>query len=164
MPALGGRKPSELLAAMLELCPRGHESNIFFTHLYLERLPAKLRIMLGEDDHQDPRGLAEKADKLWALHGQEPGLLAAVDAVDQPTVAAVSARGRQGHKPASGGRGTRGGKSGTAANATAATAGSQLPPPLKPVDMARIQAGLCFYHWSFGEKANKCVQPCTWGN
>ncbi len=155
MPALGGRKPSELLSAMLELCPRGHESSIFFTHLYLERLPAKLRIMLGEDDHQDPRGLAEKADKLWALHGQESNLLAAVDSVDQPTVAAVSARGRQGHKPASGGRGGRGG---------AAAAGSQLPPPLKPVDLARIQAGLCFYHWTFGDKANKCVQPCNWGN
>ena len=28
-------------------------------HLFLERLPAKLCIMLGEDDHEDPR--------LWAL-------------------------------------------------------------------------------------------------
>jgi hypothetical protein len=68
MEPLGGRKPSELLAAMLELCPRGHETSIFFTHLFLERLPAELRILLGEDDHQNPRDVAKKADSLWALH------------------------------------------------------------------------------------------------
>jgi hypothetical protein len=36
---------------------------MFFTHLFLERLPAELRIILGEDDHYDPRPLAEKADQ-----------------------------------------------------------------------------------------------------
>ncbi len=53
MEPLGGRKPSELLASMLELCSRGHESSIFFTHLFLESLPAELLIKLGEDDHQN---------------------------------------------------------------------------------------------------------------
>ena len=52
---LGARRPSELLAAMLELCPCGQETSLFFTHLFLCRLPAKLRIMMGEDDHQDVR-------------------------------------------------------------------------------------------------------------
>jgi hypothetical protein len=33
MVPLGGRKPSELLASMLALCPGGHESSIFFTNL-----------------------------------------------------------------------------------------------------------------------------------
>ena len=47
MEPLGGRRPSELLTAMLDSCPRGQETNIFFTHLFLERLPAELRIMLG---------------------------------------------------------------------------------------------------------------------
>jgi hypothetical protein len=41
MEQLGGRKPSELLAAMLELCSRGHETSIFFTHLFFQRLPAE---------------------------------------------------------------------------------------------------------------------------
>ena len=53
MESLGARRPSELLAAMLEACPRGQEANIFFTHLFLCHLPAELRIMLCEDDHQD---------------------------------------------------------------------------------------------------------------
>ena len=35
MEPLGTRGPSELLAAMLEACPRGQETNIFFTHLFL---------------------------------------------------------------------------------------------------------------------------------
>ena len=51
MESLGARRPSELLAAMLEACPRSQETNIFFTHLFLCRLPAELHIMLGEDDH-----------------------------------------------------------------------------------------------------------------
>jgi hypothetical protein len=77
---LGGRKLSELLAAMLELCPRGHETSIFFTHLFLGRLPAELRIMLGKDNHQNPRDVAKKADSLrghighggWDLIGGRP--------------------------------------------------------------------------------------------
>ena len=31
---LGARRPSELLAAILELCPRGQETSLFFTHLF----------------------------------------------------------------------------------------------------------------------------------
>ena len=49
---------------MLEVCLRGQETNIFFTRLFLCRLPAELRIMLGEDNHQDVRSLVAKADKL----------------------------------------------------------------------------------------------------
>jgi hypothetical protein len=43
MEPLDSGKPSELLASMLELCPQGHETSIFCTHLFLERLPAELR-------------------------------------------------------------------------------------------------------------------------
>jgi hypothetical protein len=32
---LGGRKPSDLLATMLELCPHGHKSSPFFCYLFL---------------------------------------------------------------------------------------------------------------------------------
>jgi hypothetical protein len=76
---LGSRKPSKLLAAMLELCPRGQEGNMFFTHLFMERLPAELRILVGEDNHRDPRPLADKADKLWALHGAKLGQIPTVE-------------------------------------------------------------------------------------
>jgi hypothetical protein len=64
MEPLGGRTPTELLAEMLELCPRGQESNIFFLFLFLQRLPRELRVLLDEDDNLTPRQLAAKADKL----------------------------------------------------------------------------------------------------
>lgn len=169
MEPLGGRKPSELLAAMLELCPRGEESNIFFTHLFLQRLPAELRIMLGEDDHQDPRPLAEKADQLWALHGGRMASVATVDLlVDEPAqVAAVASRGqsRGGGRVRGGGRGsTRGG--GHSGNSRAAATSSAAPvgPSTTPSDLARMGTGICHYHWSYGEKARTCVAPCGWGN
>jgi hypothetical protein len=195
----GGRKPSELLAAMLELCPRGHETSIFFTHLFLERLPAELRIMLGEDNHQNPRDMAKKADSLWALHKMHlaPGaVVASVDGASSTdglfslpsvastaasAVAVVSSRGvgrsgrgpgRSGRGPGRGGQGGRGGRSSAAARGGAqplaggqqAGGLSQAVPPLWPADLARIQHGLCFYHFNFGEQAHNCVAPCNWEN
>jgi hypothetical protein len=39
LPPLGAQKPSELLAEMLRLCPRGQENNAFFNCLFLNKLP-----------------------------------------------------------------------------------------------------------------------------
>jgi hypothetical protein len=113
MEPFGGRKPSELLASMLELCLQGRKTSIFFTHLFPERLPAKLWIKLGEDDHQNVRALAERADKLWSLHSMRTSFSASkaslVD-VDEPShVVAVSAYGSR-HSSKSGGRGSQGRK------------------------------------------------------
>ncbi len=71
MEPLGGRKPSELLASILELCPQGQEASIFFTYLFLERLLAVLPIILGEDDHWNVRALVKKANALWSLQGMK---------------------------------------------------------------------------------------------
>jgi hypothetical protein len=80
----------------------------------------------------------------------------AVQSSEPPTVAAVGARGGSGNTGGGrgrGGRGTGGGQQTAAAS-----------PAANPVDLARLQSGLCFYHWTFGEKATKCAAPCTWGN
>jgi hypothetical protein len=72
---------------MLELCPRGHETSIFFTHLFLERHPAELRITLGEDNHQNVWALAKKADALWSLQGMKTSFSSSVASlvdVDEP--------------------------------------------------------------------------------
>ncbi len=65
---------------MLELCPRGRKTSIFFTHLFLERLPAKLRSTLGEDDHQNVKAQSKKADALLSLHGMKTSFSASVAA------------------------------------------------------------------------------------
>ena len=84
---------------MLELCPLGQETSLFFTHLFLCRLPSELHIMLGEDDHQDVRLLITKADKLWAMHSQKSHFGATVDQTveeDPSLVAPVASRGHGG--------------------------------------------------------------------
>lgn len=161
MEPMGGRKPSELLSAMLELCPRGQEANMFFTHLFLERLPAELRIMLGEDDHQDPRTLAEKADKLYALHGFRSSSVASVDLLEEEPsqIAAVASRGGRGGGQRGRGSGRGGGRGGQ--QKPAATPATHTP---KPMELARIQSGLCYYHFKFGSTSQNCTPPCTWGN
>ena len=50
---LGARKPSELLANMLDICPRGEETLSFFSFLFLQRLPREIRVLLADDDHAD---------------------------------------------------------------------------------------------------------------
>jgi hypothetical protein len=158
---LGGRKPTELLAEMLELCPRGQESNMFFLFLFLQRLPRELRMMLDEDDSLTPRQLAAKADKLWAKHTHQHGSVAAV-ADDDHTVAAVQpSRSRGGGFRGRGQRPQRSRGGRRAAPSAVATPASE---PETPSRVARSATGLCFYHWTFGEQAHKCEPPCSWGN
>jgi hypothetical protein len=158
---LGARKPTELLAEMLELCPRGQESNMFFLFLFLQRLPRELRVLLDEDDQLTPRQLAAKADKLWAKHSHQHGSVAAVTE-DDNTIAAVqhssSARGRSGGNRGRGQRLQRG-RGGRRPAQTATAADQDTPSRL-----ARSTTGLCFFHWTFGDQAHKCESPCTWGN
>jgi hypothetical protein len=155
MPALGARKPSDLMAAMLEICPRGEEKTELFACLYLQRLPRELRILLARADHKDPKALADEADKLWGMHVTPADQLAALAIdVEQPegtlTVmrpAADAARGRSG-------RGRRGRNAG---------GGGQRPPMESQASReARLTAGLCIKHWRYGDQANSCVQPCSW--
>ncbi len=68
MPGLGGRKPSAMLAAMLELCPRGEENTCTFAGLFLHRLPRELRILLAHEDLRDLKLLAARADVLHTHH------------------------------------------------------------------------------------------------
>ena len=53
---LGGRKPLELLADMLELYRPSQHNNIFFAALFLQGLPRKMRVLLTHEDHIDLRG------------------------------------------------------------------------------------------------------------
>jgi hypothetical protein len=53
--------------------------NKFFLILCLQRLPGKLRVLLGDDEEADSRNLAAKADQLRAMHAHvQVGSVAAV--------------------------------------------------------------------------------------
>jgi hypothetical protein len=138
MESLGGRKPSQLLYAMLEFCPVGMEKHLSFHYLYMQRLPQALRTQLGEVQPGDPRGLAARANRLWSVHSPSGSVAAVTD--EQDGAAAVAAV-----KPATRGHG-----------------GTPTADPT-PSDLARMSSGLCFFHWAFADKASKCVPPCPVG-
>jgi hypothetical protein len=112
LPPLGSQKPSELLAEMLRLCPRGQENNAFFNCLFLNKLPRELRILLSEADMADKQALGARAD-LFAAHNskQAHDVVAAVAAVslsdqegEDSTVAAVRPGGGSGQRGGGGRR------------------------------------------------------------
>jgi hypothetical protein len=166
MEPMGGRKPSQLLHAMLEFCPLGMERHLSFHYFFMQRLPQTLRTQLGEVQPGDPRALAVRADRLWSVHSTKAaGTVAVADGQEDPPAASIAAvRGAGAGSRGRGGR-TRGrGAARGAAKAPAATATTGAAAEPTPSDLARIGSGLCFFRWTFADKATKCVAPCTWGN
>jgi hypothetical protein len=156
MPALGNRKPSELMAAMLEICPRGEEKTDLFACLFLQRLPREIRILLADADHKDPKLLAEKADQLWGHHSIEAVGISVVQEDDGLVAAMRSDNG--------GGRG-RGGRGGRGNHRRGRGAGGGTRAAMAESDIskeARLAAGLCLRHWRYGDQAHGCEQPCAW--
>lgn len=60
---LGDQKPSELMDYMLSLLD-GHKPCLLAEQLFLEQLPEDIRVILAEDDFNDPRAMALRADTL----------------------------------------------------------------------------------------------------
>ena len=68
---LGDRKPSELMDEMLSLSLLADHGFCFLAEqLFLEQLPADIRLQLSNDDFTNPRALATKADVLWIAKQQ----------------------------------------------------------------------------------------------
>jgi hypothetical protein len=156
LPPLGDRKPSVMLAEMLEYCPAGESATAVFAYLFLQRLPREIRILLSEDDPADMRAIANKADRLIAMHvPQGHNTCAMVSAADEQQdsdlVAATGGARRkkkvppsQRPQPQQGGSGQRGG------------------PPRRQAQAAVRRTSMCFYHARFGERAKYCEEGCLW--
>jgi hypothetical protein len=159
LPPLGDRKPSVMLAEMLEFCPAGEATMAVFAFLFLQRLPREIRVLLSEDDPVDMRAIAEKADRLIAMHVPQShdscAAVAAEDiAEDSDVVAALQgARSRKdkGHRR------------------------PQQPPPQQKAlgrrfDISKqasekgtpLRTSMCYYHAKFGERARYCQEGCVW--
>jgi hypothetical protein len=159
MPPLGGQRPSELLAEMIRLCPRGQENNDLFNYLFLNKLPRELRVLLSEADMADKQALAARADSFAAHHQRlAHDTVAAVASepvegvAEEDWVAVVrpsnSSRG-SGTRPQHGGGSSRGGGGGS---------GKKKSYRSKP----DWSAGLCEKHRIYGADARTCQAPCTW--
>jgi hypothetical protein len=68
LPPLGDRKPSVMLAEMLEYCPAGKSATAVLAYLFLQRLPREICVLLSEDDPADMLAIADKADRLIAMY------------------------------------------------------------------------------------------------
>ncbi len=105
LPPLGDRKPSVMLAKMLEYCPAGESTTAVFAFLFLQQLPREIRVLLSEDDPPNMRAIAEKADRLIAMHVPQShdscAAVAADDVYEDPEVVAAlqGARSRKDKTP-----------------------------------------------------------------
>ncbi len=113
-------------------------------------------MLLADDDHADLRTLADKEDRLHALDAkQSHDCVVAVE--DSEAVAAVEKRGSSTSKK----RGSGGGAM-NAGGGNASRQQQQQQIGSAPKALARKALGLCFFHWTFGNKASHCEAPCTW--
>jgi hypothetical protein len=64
-PALGDRRPTALMDAMLALLPDDEVPGSLFLGLFLERLPVEMRDHLVASEFKNPSEMALHADKLW---------------------------------------------------------------------------------------------------
>jgi hypothetical protein len=140
---LGGRRPSDLLNDMLELCPKGEESTSFFCYLFLQRLPREIRVLLAEEDLANMWAVVDKADKLMVMHSLQAHDMATMVAVHQlesesEDEAAVKGSFKKFSKK------------------------KQKKNTNKKTDsQPSNQSTLCFYHASFGDRARNCRDPSS---
>jgi hypothetical protein len=142
------------------MCPRGEDKSPFFIFLFLQRFPKELRILLGDEALEEPCDIGELADKKWALHShQHGGTVAAIDVTEEEGQIAAVKQTTDGAR-ARGKRGSRGrGHGGNSQQAS-----EPVKPNQAPAALARMSTGLCHFHWTYGEKAQKCEAQCNWGN
>ena len=150
---LGCRKPSELLADMWELCPAEKLNNIFFAALFLQRLPREIRVMLTHENHSNLHRMAAYADRLVAFGGRQDTVATAVDLQQEDVVAAIQHKGKQ--EPKNQGKNKQKSKLPPLPPSPQNSQGGQRTQTnTAPSTVAREATVLCFYHWSFGERAH----------
>ena len=155
----GDRKPTQLLRRMQQLLG-DHAGPItdngFLKELFLQRLPANVRMVLASADCPGLAKLADIADKIVevaipqtvaATSNSTPDitqLKEEVTRLSELVVSLTQQRGRpcgrsfsRDHRPQS---------------------------PSHTIPNTPNNSGLCRYQKKFGEAAKKCQQPCNWGN
>jgi hypothetical protein len=157
LPPLGDRKPSVMLAEMLKFCPAGESSTAVLAFLYLQQLPSEIRVLLSEDDPADMQAIAEKADRLIAMHvPQSHDACAAASADISPEEADVVAtmEGTRSCKGKASQRPQRPQQQSLGRRIDLAKKGQEQNHPLS--------TSMCFYYAKFGEQTKYCQKGCVW--
>ena len=162
LPALGDRRPSQLLAAMVEFCPAGEADTAFFRASFFRRLPKEIRVLLADEVNGNIKELAIRADELYTHHRST-----AVAAIHQgemwednigleEAVTALNLKGGRDNfrpkwqqKPSN--NAATGGSTSSSGGVSSSGGGGK-------------SYFICNRHWKYGEKAYKCDLPkkCQW--
>ena len=157
-PALGDRRPIQLFADMHQHVPEAGDT--LLNALYLQRLPERMRVALTDKCHLPPRQLAEAAELLFdnmpettiaAMAVETKAFLPAGTANPAPVAAALEVAAAT---PSTGQRGRWRGRSPARRSATPGR--RRFPRTPSPAST------LCWYHFNFKSKANRCQAPCSW--
>ena len=157
---LGDRKPTQLLRRMQQLLGDKvgtADTNSFLRELFLQRLPANVRMVLASTDTaMTTDKLADLADKVMEVATHTVSAIKA----NPPATAHESAEVQQLRDEV--------------ARLTARL--ESLDPPRRqrrsnskprraatPTPSTTPQDSLCWYHANYGEAAKKCKEPCSWG-
>jgi hypothetical protein len=150
-PMLGDRKPTAMLTTMRTLKPPGCQEDTLFQMIFIRCLPQPVGAQIMAADLNTVDAMAKMADRIVALPRQAP---TAASIEDPGLVAAIPSRGRSPTRPAArGGRGG-GGKGGKGRGKGGKGGRAQTP--------GGDKRGWCRNHLVWGEKAFKCIPPCTW--
>jgi hypothetical protein len=159
LPPLGDCKPSVMLAEMLEFCPAGESTTAVVAFLYLQRLPWEIRVLLSEDNPANMRAIAEKADRLIAMHvPPSHDACAAVTAEDSCDEAGVVAalQGAQSRKD-------KGPKRPQQYHTQPKELGRRIDLTKRGPEQTRsFRTSMCSYHAKFGKQAKHCQKGCVW--
>jgi hypothetical protein len=139
---IGDRRPSQLLADLLQACPPEEQRTAFFRGAFLMHLPSEIQVHLAQVETTDLKELAQKADQLWLTH-RRPGLVAAATAAS--SLEGLSLVAEDGLMAAVAGKGG------------AKQAG-------QPKKKNKKLVTFCWVHHKFRKDARRCDNPseCKW--
>ena len=154
---LGDRRPSQLLASLLEFCPPGEENTALFRASFLMRLPAAIRAHLDGLENRDLKDLAAKADRHWCNGGPASAVAAIGDNVqleedlEEPVAAVGHNRGGFQQKQRGAAQGGRG--AGKGSSRGGGKGGGQ------PGQQTTYK--LCWKHAKYGNTAHRCMDQAN---
>ncbi|XP_063634830.1 uncharacterized protein LOC134805457 [Cydia splendana] len=160
---LGDRKPSQFLRHIRSLAGADYPDD-FIRHLWMSRLPTVLQSIVAYQDNLPLDTVAQMADKVHEVTPPGPGYQVAaasssgvpgsvidqlhqkIDALASRLDAMSTSRGRQG-QPRSRSRGKPRNRSRSRPRAGKPSGDGQR---------------LCWYHYKYADKADKCISPCAY--
>jgi hypothetical protein len=154
LPALGGQTGTELLASMERLRPA--DPDLWFRYQFFIRLPADLQQSLAEDKGTVEQLAARVDERLRKVPKGAAATIAAA-ATGEDVVAAVAQPARSSFKKRKFEDRKRKRSDGGNGGNSAAKRRPDRPDRPQPW----LEVGLCYYHYTFGSKADRCEKPCA---